>query len=100
MGSVPAAWELSRWSPRSPRRVRARRNDLDGDERWATITGEEGGWVGFMRAGYPPFRPSGYLPPADRRPSKVISKAFNAAFQRLDQRFCPAPVGSRLISAR
>jgi hypothetical protein len=28
--------------PRSPRRVRARRNDLDGDERWTTIPGEEG----------------------------------------------------------
>ena len=84
--------------PAAPRRVRARRNDLDGDERWATITGEEGG-VGFMRAD-PPVRPSGYLPPADRRPSKVISKAFNAAFQRLDQRFWPVPVGSRLMIAR
>lgn len=86
-------------APRSPRRVRARRNDLDGDERWATITGEEG--VGrFHESGPPPLSGSGYLPPADRRPSKVISKAFNAAFQRLDQRFCPVPVGSRLISAR
>ena len=28
----------------------------------------------------------GYLRPADRRPSKVISKALRAAFQRLDQR--------------
>jgi hypothetical protein len=34
---MPAAWEASRWSPRSPRSLRARRNDLDTDERWATI---------------------------------------------------------------
>jgi Rhodopirellula transposase DDE domain len=41
-----------------------------------------------------------YLRPADSRPSKVISKAFRAAFQRLDQRCCPLPVGSRLMIAR
>jgi hypothetical protein len=35
----PAAWEQSRWSPRSA--VGARRNDLDGDEWWAMLTGEE-----------------------------------------------------------
>jgi hypothetical protein len=29
----------SRWSPRSA--VGARRNDLDGDERWGIIAGEE-----------------------------------------------------------
>ena len=38
--------------------------------------------------------------PADRRPSKVISKAFKAPFHRFIQRFCPVPVGSRLITAR
>lgn len=38
--------------------------------------------------------------PADRRPSKVISKAFNAAFHRLDQRLRPRPVGSKLIVVR
>jgi hypothetical protein len=32
------------------------------------------------------------LHPADSRPSKVMSKAFNAAFQRLDQRLRPLPV--------
>ncbi len=42
----------------------------------------------------------GYFRPADRRPSKVISKAFSALFQRLDQRFCPVPFGSRLMIAR
>ena len=36
----PAARERSRWRPRSA--VGARRNDLDGDERWAMLTGEEG----------------------------------------------------------
>jgi hypothetical protein len=36
----PVAWELSRWSPRSA--GGARRNDLDGDERWGILTGEEG----------------------------------------------------------
>ena len=41
-----------------------------------------------------------YFRPADRRPSKVISKALSAAFQRLDQRRCPLPVGSRLMIAR
>jgi hypothetical protein len=30
----------------------------------------------------------------------VISKAFSALFQRLDQRFCPVPFGSRLMMAR
>jgi len=41
-----------------------------------------------------------YWRPADSRPSKVISKAFKAAFHRLDQRCCPVPVGSRLMTAR
>jgi hypothetical protein len=41
-----------------------------------------------------------YLRPAERRPSKVISKAFNAGFQRMTQRRRPCPVGSRLITAR
>src|SRR5689334_7371092 len=34
------------------------------------------------------------------RPSKVMSNAFNAAFQRLDQRARPLPVGSRLVMVR
>src|SRR2546427_7497708 len=34
------------------------------------------------------------------RPSKVMSKAFKAAFQRLDQRARPLPVGSRLVMVR
>src|SRR5439155_19557077 len=38
--------------------------------------------------------------PAERRPSKVISKAFRAAFHRLVQRARPRPVGSRLMIAR
>src|SRR3989442_15516196 len=42
----------------------------------------------------------GYLGPAERRPSKVISKAFRAAFHRLVQRARPRPVGSRLIVVR
>jgi len=42
----------------------------------------------------------GYLRPAERRPSKVMSKAFRAAFQRLVQRARPRPVGSRLIVVR
>src|ERR671939_180312 len=37
---------------------------------------------------------------AATRPSKAMSKAFNAAFQRLDQRARPLPVGSRLQIAR
>src|SRR2546423_926416 len=41
-----------------------------------------------------------YLRPADRRPSKVISKALRAGFQRIVQRRRPCPVGSRLITAR
>lgn len=41
-----------------------------------------------------------YLRPADRRPSKVMSNAFSAAFHRTIQRFRPVPVGSRLITAR
>ncbi|HZE30884.1 MAG TPA: hypothetical protein VE198_05525, partial [Actinoallomurus sp.] len=45
-------------------------------------------------------RDVGYFRPADRRPSKVMSKAFRAAFHRLVQRLRPLPVGSRLISAR
>ena len=36
---------------------------------------------------------------ADRRRSKVISEAFNAAFHRLDQRLRPRLVGSKLIRA-
>jgi hypothetical protein len=40
-----------------------------------------------------------YLRPAESRPSKAISKAFSAGFQRIDQRRCPAPVGSRLMIA-
>jgi hypothetical protein len=65
--------------------LRARRNDLDGEERWAILTGEEGTIHRCRRA---------YFRPATSRPAKVISKAFNAAFHRLDQRFCPLPVGS------
>ena len=38
--------------------------------------------------------------PAETRPSKVMSKAFRAAFQRLDQRARPLPVGSRLTTVR
>ena len=38
--------------------------------------------------------------PALRRPSKVMSKAFRAAFHRLVQRWRPRPVGSRLMIAR
>jgi Tautomerase enzyme len=41
-----------------------------------------------------------YLRPALRRPSKVMSKAFRAAFHRLVQRWWPRPVGSRLMIAR
>ena len=41
-----------------------------------------------------------YLRPALRRPSKVMSKAFRAAFHRLVQRWRPRPVGSRLMIAR
>src|SRR3954462_5864874 len=37
---------------------------------------------------------------ADRRPSKVISKALSASFPRLDHRRRPRPVGSRLMIAR
>ena len=40
-----------------------------------------------------------YLLPADRRPSKVMSNAFNAAFNRIIQCFWPVPVGSRLLMA-
>ena len=40
-----------------------------------------------------------YLRPADRRPSKAMSKALRAGFQRIDQRRCPVPVGSRLMIA-
>jgi hypothetical protein len=40
-----------------------------------------------------------YFRPADSRPSKAMSKAFNAGFQRIAQRRCPAPVGSRLMIA-
>jgi hypothetical protein len=42
----------------------------------------------------------GYCLAADSRPSKVISKALSAAFQRLDQRLRPVPLGSGLITAR
>ena len=42
----------------------------------------------------------GQLRQAGRRPSKVISKAFNAAFHRLVQRLRPRPVGSKLIVVR
>ena len=41
-----------------------------------------------------------YFRPAERRPSKAMSKAFSAGFQRIDQRRCPAPVGSRLMMSR
>src|SRR5918912_3803085 len=37
---------------------------------------------------------------AATRPSKAMSKAFNAAFHRLDQRARPLPVGSRLQMVR
>jgi hypothetical protein len=37
---------------------------------------------------------------ADRRPSKVISTALSASFHRLDHRWRPRPVGSRLRMAR
>lgn len=40
-----------------------------------------------------------YLRPAARRPSKAISNAFRAGFQRMVQRLRPAPVGSRLMIA-
>lgn len=40
------------------------------------------------------------LRPGERRPSKVISKALTAGFQRIVQRRRPCPVGSRLITAR
>lgn len=36
---------------------------------------------------------------AESRPSKVMSKAFNAAFHRWVQRLRPWPVGSRLMMA-
>src|SRR5262245_60844632 len=42
----------------------------------------------------------GYFRPAERRPSKVMSKALRAAFQRLVQRCRPRPVGSRLTTTR
>ncbi|WKU08664.1 nitrate- and nitrite sensing domain-containing protein [Micromonospora sp. HUAS LYJ1] len=42
----------------------------------------------------------GYLRFAVRRPSKAISKAFRAGFQRMVHRRRPCPVGSRLITAR
>ena len=76
----------------------ARRNDLDADEWWAILSGEEG-----------ISQPQGALAlwgchrdrtPADRRPSKVMSKALRAGFHRLVQRCCPFPVGSRLMMAR
>ena len=38
--------------------------------------------------------------PAVSRPSKVMSKAWSAAFQRMVQRLRPVPVGSRLMTAR
>lgn len=38
--------------------------------------------------------------PAESRPSKVISNALSAAFQRWVQRARPLPVGSRAITAR
>jgi hypothetical protein len=41
-----------------------------------------------------------YFRPADRRPSKVISKAFSAAFQRLDQRWRAVPLGWLLHRSR
>jgi hypothetical protein len=41
-----------------------------------------------------------YLRAGASRPSKVISKAFSAGFQRIVQRLRPWPVGSRLITAR
>jgi hypothetical protein len=37
-----------------------------------------------------------YLRPVESRPSKAMLKAFSAGFQGIDQRRCPAPVGSRL----
>jgi len=43
---------------------------------------------------------SNYFRPADSRPSNVISKAFSAAFHRLDQRWRAVPLGSRLMMAR
>lgn len=43
---------------------------------------------------------SGQLRAAVRRPSKAMSKALRAAFQRAIQRLRPVPVGSRLITAR
>lgn len=41
-----------------------------------------------------------YRRPAVSRPSKVMSKAWSAAFQRMVQRLLPVPLGSRLITAR
>jgi hypothetical protein len=41
-----------------------------------------------------------YRRPAVSRPSKVMSKALSAAFQRMVQRVRPVPLGSRLITAR
>src|SRR5260370_25654357 len=40
-----------------------------------------------------------YFRPALRRPSKVMSNAFRAAFHRLVHRLRPRPVGSRLMIA-
>ncbi|CAM5588087.1 DDE endonuclease OS=Kitasatospora aureofaciens OX=1894 GN=HS99_0008300 PE=4 SV=1 [Kitasatospora aureofaciens] len=40
-----------------------------------------------------------YRRPMESRPSKVISKAFSAAFQRVVQRLRPAPVGSSAMMA-
>ncbi|GAA2558375.1 hypothetical protein GCM10010423_70320 [Streptomyces levis] len=37
----------------------------------------------------------GYWRATESRPSKVMSKAFSAVFQRMVQRACPLPVGSR-----
>ncbi len=39
----------------------------------------------------------GYRLVGARRPSKVMAKAFKAAFQRLIQRLRSLPVGSRLM---
>lgn len=54
------------------------------------------GWLHRFGHGGRPGQPRA----AVRRPSKAMSKAFNADFHRLDQRARPLPVGSRLIVVR
>ena len=56
---------------------------ITGEERHSPLAGDVGRVI-FGRHRDSQF---GYLPAADSRPLNVISKAFNAAFHRLDQRF-------------